>query len=167
MLMGDRMKILIIIGAAVVLFIVYFVYKNYDKRLPVVQTAKQIQFLELKDVMEQLLKGELEYDFFGITSDGVDCIYFSNSKEGINIEFEVMSLEQKEFVEKLKGFANENGFSVTQMTYGNKPNYKRLKIAPVYKIELRGDSQKATEVGIEIMKKVFKRNKLTQFDVVP
>lgn len=159
------MKTGIIIGILVVIGIIYFFSR--DRNNPIVQVPKQIQLLELESVMTQLLDGNLEYEFFGITSDGIDCLYFAEENGKINIEFEVMTNEQKPYIEKLINFAKNNNYKLTKATYGNKPNYTDLKEAPVYKFELNADKYKATEIGIEIMQTIFGKNGRTKFDVVP
>lgn len=161
------MKTVIIIGFLVVMGIIYFISKNKSGNNQNLKVAKQIQLNELESVMNQLLNGQLEFEFFGITSDGIDCIYFANSNGMINIEFEVMTNDQKPYVEKITSFANKNNYNLVKMTYGNKPHYSDLKEAPVYKLELNADKYKATEIGKEIMNKIFNKNGTTKFDVVP
>jgi len=73
------MKTGIIIGILVVIGIIYFISRNKNGNNPIIQVAKQIQLTELESVMTQLLDGKMEYDFFGITSDGIDCIYFADN----------------------------------------------------------------------------------------
>ncbi|NQX80828.1 MAG: hypothetical protein HRT66_02385 [Flavobacteriaceae bacterium] len=161
------MKIRIIIGVLCVIGIVYFVSRNNNGNNQKTQVAKQIQLEELESVITKLLDGKLKYDFFGITSDGIDCIYFVNNKGEIDIEFEVMTNEQKPYVEKLISFAKNKNYQVIKMSYGNKPLYSGLKEAPVYKLELNADKFQATEIGKEIIKKIFNKNGETKFDVVP
>jgi hypothetical protein len=161
------MKTGIIIGILVVIGIIYFVSRNKSGNNKNIQVAKQIQLAELESVMTQLLDGKMEYDFFGITSDGIDCIYFADNNGKINIEFEVMTNDQKPYVEKITSFASKNNFNLVKTTYGNKPHYSDLKEAPVYKLELNADKYKATEIGKEMMTKIFNKNGTTKFDVVP
>ncbi len=161
------MKTGIIIGILVVMGIIYLISNKNSGNNQIIQRAKQIQLNELESVMTQLLNRQLEYDFFGITSDGIDCIYFVNNNGKINIEFEVMTNEQKPYAKKITSFANKNNYNLIKTTYGNKPHYSELKEAPVYKLELNADKRKATEIGIEIMKNIFNKNETTKFDVVP
>lgn len=161
------MKAGITIGILVLIGIIYFVSINKNVNNPTIQVAKQINLAELEVVMTQLLDGKMEFDFFGITSDGVDCIYFANNNGKINIEFEVMTNGQKPYVQKITSFANKNNYSLVKTTYGNKPHYSELTEAPVYRLELNTDKYKATEIGTEIMIKVFNKNRTTKFDVVP
>jgi len=161
------MKTGIIIGILVVIGIIFFVVKNKNGNKQIIQVAKQIQLDELESVMTQLLNKKLEYDFFGITSNGIDCIYFVDNNGKINIEFEVMANDQKPYVEKISSYAKKNNYNLIKTTYGNKPHYSELKEAPVYKLELNADKQKATEIGTEIMTKIFNKNGTTKFDVVP
>jgi hypothetical protein len=157
----------VIIGIFVVIGIIYFISRNKNGTNSIIQVAKQIQLAELESVMTQLLDGKMEYGFFGITSDGIDCIYFADNNGKINIEFEVMTNDQKPYVEKITNFANRNNYNLIKTTYGNKPHYSELKEAPVYKLELNADKHKATEIGKEIMTKIFNNNGTTKFDVVP
>lgn len=159
------MKTGIIIGVLIVIGIIYFVTKKENNH--VIQVIKQIQLAELEFIMTQLLDGKLEYEFFGITSDGTDCIYFANDNGKINIEFEVMINDQKPHIKKFTNFADKNNFKLIKTTYGNKPHYSELKEAPVYKLELNADKYKATEIGKEIMVKIFNKNATTKFDIVP
>ena len=161
------MKTGIIIGILVVTVIIYFVTKNKNGNNKIKQVVKQIQLAELESVITQLLDGKLEYEFFGITSDGIDCIYFADDNGKINIEFEVMTNDQKPYVKKLTSFADKNNFSLIKTTYGNKSHYSELKDAPIYKLELNADKHKATEIGKEIMTKIFNKNGTTKFDVIP
>ncbi len=128
---------------------------------------KQIKLNQLEQIMEHLKNKELEYEFFGITSSGIDCIYFAENNEKINIEFEVMANEQKPFVDKIKDFAKLKGFQVIKTTYGNKPQYEDLKEAPVYKLDINADTKTATEIGKQIMIEIFGNDLSTRFDVVP
>lgn len=161
------MKEGIIIGIVSIIGIVYFISKKSNPSKPFIQFAKQIQLKQLNSVMTELIEGNLEYEFFGITSNGIDCIYFVDNNGKINIEFEVMTNEQKPYVEKLTNFAKNNRYPISKMTYGNQPQYQELKEAPVYKIELNANKEKATEIGRDIMENIFGNNELTKFDVVP
>ena len=161
------MKTGIIIGIIIVIGILFFVVTNQNGNKQIIQVAKQIQLDELESVMTHLLSKKLEYDFFGITSDGIDCIYFANNNGKINIEFEVMTNEQKPYVEKITEFAKKKNYNLIKTSYGNKPYYSGTKEAPVYKLELNADKYKATEIGKEIMTKIFTKNGKTKFDVVP
>ena len=155
------------IGVIIVVAIIYFISKHPSKTKPLIQIARQIKLEQLESVLEQLKNRKLQYDFFGITSNGIDCIYFVDNDGQINIEFEVMIDEQKPFVDKLKKFASDNRYHISETTYGNKPKYNDLKNAPVYKLEINADIKTATEIGIRIMTTIFNCNKTTIFDIVP
>ena len=161
------MRTELIIGIIVVILIVYFILRKNRRKNQNPQVAKQIQLEELPSVIDQLLNGELDYEFFGITSVGIDCIYFVNDNGKINIEYEVVSDDQKPYVEKITNFANKNNYKLIETTYGNKPIYSGVKEAPVYNIELNADKNKAAEVGTKIMTEIFNTNGMTKFDVVP
>jgi len=151
----------------VVLGIGYFMSRNSKSSRTEPQRARQIKINQLESIVEQLEQGKLEYDFFGITSNGTDSIYFADPKGAMNIEFEVMAETQKEFFEKLKSFANENGFKYSQTTYGNKPQYSGTKEAPVLVLDLSADREAITEIGTRIMRSVFENSDETNYEVVP
>ena len=129
--------------------------------------AEQIRVAELKSVLTRLKNRQLAYEFFGITSNGVDCIYFVPSGESYNIEFEVMSEEQKPWFDKLQEFAQRNNYKTTTATYNNKPNYQSSLPAPVLRIETNSNLDQTTEIGQTIMTKVFGNSLATTYDIVP
>jgi len=145
----------------------YFFGKRDNKTERSLFVAKQIKFDGLGKVIEQLLSNELDYDFFGITSNGVDCIYFVLDDSLLNIDYEIMLESQKQFVEKYKYFAKTNGFEIKTLSYGNKPKYSSVSEAPVYKMIIEGDRSYVERIGIEIQEYVFKNNASTSFDIVP
>jgi hypothetical protein len=162
-----KKELIIIFGIIVIIGIIYFLFNKSSNKNPIVKIAKQIKLDQLESVMEQLRNKNLEYDFFGITSNGIDCIYFLDKEGKINIDFEVMVNEQKIYVDKLKKFASDNGYQIIETTYGNKPKYDELKKAPVFKIEINADVKTATEIGKKIMTSIFNCTDTTKFDVVP
>ncbi|MGV3509490.1 MAG: hypothetical protein ACO1N7_09395 [Sphingobacteriaceae bacterium] len=129
--------------------------------------AEQIKVAELKSVLTRLENKQLAYEFFGITSNGVDCIYFVPSGESYNIEFEVMTEEQKPWFDKLQEFAQKNNYKTTTTTYNNKPNYQSSSPAPVLRIETQSNLDQTTEIGQTIMTKVFGNSLATTYDIVP
>ena len=134
---------------------------------PRIKVARQIKLDQLESVMGLLKAKNLEHDFFGITSNGVDCIYFVHNKGKVDIEFEVMMEEQKSYVDAIKKFSSENGHRVIKTTHGNKPQYDDLSQAPVYRLETKDGTKTAAEIGKEIMTSIFNCNETTMFDIVP
>ena len=129
--------------------------------------AKRIQIDELKGEIQKLKNGQTEFDFVGITSNGIDCIYFIYENNKFNIEFEAISENQIAFIDKIKEFADSNEFKTKFTTYNNKPHYKSDKPAPVLKIEIAAELDKIIEIGQNIQSQIFKNNKETIYDVVP
>ena len=129
--------------------------------------AERITLAQLPETLDKLVQGKMEYNFFGITSNRVDCIYFAEEKGYINIEFEAMIKEQIQYIAKLKSFANERGYSVSETTYGNKPQYKSDSDAPVIVIKTHANVADAAKIGVSITKEIFGNNDSTVFDVVP
>src|SRR5690606_21498923 len=67
--------------------------------------AKKIKINQLNEELKLLKEGKTEYDFIGITSNGIDCIYFIKENDVFQIEFEAMIEKQISYIEKLKDFA--------------------------------------------------------------
>jgi len=129
--------------------------------------AKQITIAQLDNELELLRAGKTEYDFIGITSNGIDCIYFVKNNGKFNIEFEAMVETQIPFIEKLKEFADKKGFRHKMTTYGNKPRYNSDTPAPVLLIETNTDLKETARLGAEIQSLIFGNSNETKYDVVP
>ena len=129
--------------------------------------TKRIKKVELKSQLKRLEDGKNEYEFFGITSNGIDCIYFTCEDGRFNIEFEAIIDDQILFLEKLKEFAKSNNYNSEIATYDNKTQYKSDKPAPVLRIETKSNIDKIAEIGQNIQHQIFNNNLETVYDVVP
>ena len=129
--------------------------------------ARQIRLRELRDVINELVEGEMEDDYFGICASEVACIYFTQEDGKLNIEFEAMERDQLPFLDKLKAHATWYRFPVVETTHGAKTNYDKKKVAPVLRIETRATVEQAASIGEKIMRDVFGCDDSTTFDVVP
>jgi hypothetical protein len=141
--------------------------KEQTLNLDEVQKAEQIKISDLKSVLTRLQNKKLEFDFFGIHSNGIDCIYFMPDSNLFNIDFEAMYEEQLPWIDKLRQFAEQNGYRTQMTTYGNKPHYKTSDTAPVLRIETKSDLDQTTAIGHNIMKQVFGNNDQVIYEVVP
>jgi hypothetical protein len=131
------------------------------------QRAEQIKISELKSVLARLQNKQLEFDFFGITSNGTDCVYFVPDSGLYAIEFEVMTEDQKPWLDQLKTFAQHNNYKTVMITYNNKPNYKSSEPAPVLRIETKSNLDQTATIGNKIMTQVFRNGEQINYDVVP
>ena len=129
--------------------------------------AEQIKISDLKSILTRLQNKKLEFDFFGITSNGVDCIYFVPDSNLYAIEFEVMTEDQKPWLDKLKEFAQQNNYKTLMTTYNNKPQYKSSDLAPVLRIETKSTLDQTAVIGQSIMARIFGNSEQTTYDVVP
>lgn len=161
------MEAAIVIGIVLMVGLLVRIMQKKKASEPRIQVAPQITLERLGRVMNQLVEGNMEHDFFGITSDGSDCIYFMLEAGKINIDFEVMLKEQQPYVDKLLGYAEAKGIPTSKLSYGNRPNYPELAEAPVFRLTLNATSDQATKIGSDIMKSVFGKNGQEKFDVVP
>lgn len=82
------------------------------------------------------------------------------------IEFEAMTEKQIPYIDKLKLFANHNGYETQMTTYGNKPQYNTPE-APVLKIITNSNLEKTAEIGQKIQKEIFDNKTETKYEVVP
>ncbi len=132
-----------------------------------VEQAEQIKLDQLPAILEKLVQHKMEYNFFGINSDGIACIYFVEENGYINIEFEAMVKEQIPYIKRLKSFAQKSGYSVVDTTYGNRPKYDSDSDAPVCIIQTHANVPDAAKIGRLIMKEIFESNDSTIFEIVP
>jgi hypothetical protein len=129
--------------------------------------AEQTKISGLENTLERLMKGELEYDFFGLTSNGTDCLYFVYENNSFNIEYEVMTESQKPYFQKLKQYCSENEIRVIETTYQNQPQYNDTKYAPVLRLEINSTLEQADKLGRTLMSTIFNNDNDTQYDIVP
>lgn len=141
--------------------------KEQVQNLTPMPRAEHIKISDLKSVLTRLQNKQLEFDFFGITSNGVDCIYFVPDNNLYAIEFEVMTEDQKPWLDKLKAFAQENNYRIVMTTYKNEPNYKSSEPAPVLRIETKSNLDQTATIGQKIMAQIFANSEQTTYDVVP
>ena len=132
-----------------------------------IQMAESIKINELQNALIELQNGKTEYQFIGITSNGIDCIYFVFENGKFNIEFEAMGSDQVPYIEKLKDFSISNSFKWIMTTYNNMPQYKSDKPATVLRIETNSKLEDITQIGERIQSEIFKNNNETVYEVVP
>lgn len=130
--------------------------------------AARITIDRLPIVLKSVQAGQSEYDFAGICSNGVDCIYFVQENGKFVIEYEAMSKDQLPYMERLSQFATERGYHVVETTYNNTPtDYDSLKYAPVLNIKVNASIDSIAKIGKEIEQTIFSNNDRTIYDVVP
>ena len=142
----------------------FFIVKNNRS---IIRKADKFTLEELPACLLRLQQGKMEYPFFGITSNGIDCIYFVREGDKFNIEFEAIIKEQLPYIVKLKDYSEEKKYKFSVTTYGNKPKYPELQEAPVISIEIFSDIKNTTEIGKEIQKFIFENKESTIYEVIP
>ena len=106
--------------------------------------------------------GNTDYDFIGICSNGVDCIYFVLENGKFYIDFEAMGKERLPYIDTLKQFAKEHSYPVVETTYNNTPvDYEHLKYAPVISLKVHADIDGIVKVGSQIEQTIFKNSDRT------
>jgi hypothetical protein len=133
----------------------------------VLEETEHIKIDGLQQELTQVFTGDDVYNYIGITSNGVDCIYFPYNGDKFNIEFEVLSGEQKPYLEKLKAFAKSKGIRTSMITYHPRGYYKTKDDRNVLLIEANTSLEKIAKLGQQIESKVFKNDDNTVYDVVP
>ena len=147
-------------------FLLFGCENKTEKSEGFIQRAKQIEIAQLEGELKLLEQNKTEFDFIGITSNGIDCIYFLKDNSIFQIEFEAMTDQQIPYIDKLKTFATQNRFEIQLTTYGNKPQYN-AKEAPVLKIITNSNLKKTAEIGQKIQQEIFNNRAETKYDVVP
>ena len=132
-----------------------------------IAVARQVKITELTNLLSQLENKQLQYDFFGITSNGTDCIYFVPNTKHFDLEFEVMTEQQKIYLKKLRAYANNHHWKTTDTTYGNVPKYQSQNPAMVLHIHTNANKNEIGEIGKQMMADIFFNTNSTIYDVVP
>ena len=135
---------------------------------PVLQKAKFAVSVKNDQVAKRTKAGNTDYDFIGICSNGVDCIYFVLENGKFYIDFEAMGKEQLPYIDTLKQFAKEHNYPIVETTYNNTPvDYEHLKYAPVLSLKVHADIDSIVKVGSQIEHTIFRNNERTVYEIVP
>ena len=133
-----------------------------------IPVAARITIDKLPDVLRNVQAGNTDYDFIGICSNGVDCIYFVLENGKFYIDFEAMGKEQLPYIDTLKQFAKEHNYPIVETTYNNTPvDYEHLKYAPVLSLKVNADIDSIVKVGKQIEQTIFKNSDRTIYEIVP
>ncbi len=131
------------------------------------EAIEHIKIESLTDELNDVFKGKDVFDYIGITSNGIDCLYFPNKQGKFSIEFEVLSDEQKPFVKQLKDFATARGIATSMTTYTHKKYYNSTEKYNVIRIEANTDIENISALATAIESKIFHNDSHTVYDVVP
>lgn len=129
--------------------------------------AKRIKIDELESVLMNLRNGETDFDFIGIVSNGIDCLYFMIENDRFNLDFEAMENDQVPYIDRLKQFCTVNNINCKVMTYNNKPHYPSEEPAPVIRMECNAPMDAIIDIAKRIQREVFSNNNETVYDIVP
>jgi hypothetical protein len=157
---GIFLRVIILAVVAVLL------YLNSKKTTKIKAQLKSFTFDEFDLFFENLIQNKLETNYIGLASNSVDCLYFNNDKNRINIEFEVVEKEQLKYVEKLLDYAKNKGFKVIEVSYFNKTNYDKTKEAPVYQIISNLNANDTSIIAKEIYTQIFNCDNSTKFEMI-
>lgn len=130
--------------------------------------AAQITMDDLPEVLRNVQAGQTEFDFMGICTKEVDCIYFMQENEKFYIDYEANCKAQLPYLDILKQFAKEHNYPIVETTYGVAPiDYDHMKAAPVLSLKVNTDIDSIVEVGKLIEQTIFHNNDETIYDTVP
>ena len=128
--------------------------------------AKKIKIDGLKSELQKLKHGKIEHNIVGITSNAVDCIYFTCENEQFNIEFEAMKDEQMPFLAKFKNYADAKNIETQIISYNNKSQDKSGKLPPVLRILTKANIDEIVEIARDMQRDVFGNNAETLYEIV-
>ncbi|MBD5199730.1 MAG: hypothetical protein HDS83_05000 [Bacteroidales bacterium] len=133
-----------------------------------VQYAEQITIDKLPSVLQRLKDGQMEFDFFGICSHPVACIYFMQENGKFYIDYEAIGANQLPYLDKISQYAKEQGYRIVDTTYGNTPiDFSQPSQAPVLSLRIDTDIDSIAKVGAQLMQTIFNNNDSTLYDIVP
>ena len=128
---------------------------------------KKYKIEDLSPALQKLQRSKSEDDFFGITSNGIDCIYFIKANDNFNIEFEVMDEEQKSFFRELERYAENHDLPFILTTKNNQPLYKSDDPAPVIRFLTNSSIDRTIDIAKDIQETIFTHNSETFYNIVP
>ena len=132
------------------------------------QHAEQITIAKLPDALRRLKDGQMEYDFFGICSSPVACIYFMQENGKFYIDYEAIGADQLPYLAKIRQYAKEKGSRIVDTTYGNTPiDYTEPAQAPVLSLRVDTDIDSIAKVGAQLMQTIFHNTDTTHYEIVP
>lgn len=137
-----------------------------EEEVPIGSTER-IKMDGLEEELTEVFTGKDEFEFIGITSNGVDCLYFPYKDGKFNIDFEMLSGEQRAYLPKIKEFAQSKGLPYTMTTYRSKDYYKVDLAKNVIRIEANTDLKSIAQLAAAIESEVFHNNEKTVYDVIP
>ena len=133
-----------------------------------IPVATRITIDKLPDILRNVQAGKTDYDFTGICSNGVDCIYFMQEGGKFYIDFEAMGKDQLPYIDTLKQFAKEHNYPIVETTYNNTPvDYDHIKYAPVLSLKVNAGIDSIVKVGKLIEQTIFENNDQTVYEIVP
>lgn len=137
-------------------------------KVPEVQYAEQITIDKLPSVLERLKNRQTEFDFFGICSNPVACIYFMQENGKFYIDYEAITADQRPYLDRIRQYALKQGYRVVETTYGNRPiDYDDMEQAPVISMRIDTDIDSIAKAGKQLMQTIFCDNDSTLYDIVP
>lgn len=143
-------------------------YKNVIKTAESNENIiKSTELNKIKKALTKLQIGSSKFNPIGATSDGLDCIWFTCESNKFNIEFEAITEYQKQFLDKLKDFANSKNFKYIMTTYNNKPKFESTSPAPVIRIETNSTIDEIIKIWTNIQVEVFCNKSEIVYDIVP
>ena len=133
-----------------------------------VQYAEQITIDKLPSVLQRLKDGQMEFDFFGICSHPVACIYFMQENGKFYIDYEAIGANQLPYLDKIRQYAKEQGYPIVDTTYGNTPiDFTEPAHAPVISLRVDADIDSIAIVGARLMQTIFHNTATTPYEIVP
>lgn len=125
------------------------------------QSTKQIKIADLKQELLLLQQNKTEFHFIGIMHNQVDSLYFVRDNQYFQIEYEAVDEDQVPYMEKLKIFAQRNGYDTQMSSYHNE------KEVPVLRILTHSNLEKTAELGRKIQKEIFNNDEDVEYEIVP
>lgn len=122
----------------------------------------------LPSVLQRLMDGQMEYDFFGICSSPVACIYFMQEDGKFYIDYEAIGSDQLQYIDKIRQYAAEQGCRVVDTTHGNTPiDFSEPAQAPVLSLRVDTDIDSIANVGARLMQTIFQNTDTIPYEIVP
>lgn len=160
------MGAIVFITFIVSFLVVYYITKRFRSSKSSGYLKHIVKLDDLETLMDKLVAGEFKLNLFGLTTDGLDCVYFVNENGKVNIEIEALH-EADQYSAKFSDYARKHNYKVKILSEVNYKPDDTTVVTTMLRLDLHTDSPTATRIAREIMHEVYNHPDDTLFDILP
>lgn len=159
-----NITIFTIFSLAILLLVLLFLFRKKSLQK---KNETFILVHEIEPYIEHLIQGRYKDNFFGITSNGADCIYVVLKRKHLHIEYEILDEDQLNYIPALHDFAESKSLELIKTSFQNTLENSNIKNAPVYVLRLEIIPTLTAKIIGEMMAVVFRNKPNLKYQIVP